>query len=99
MFEPHVIIRFILFPVVILEMPVGRITQQFYHKTSVKSGLFQSPPLSFTMPELTEILESKPEKEVVKDGGSGTDSDEDDNDSIPELEDTGGTNHLGRAGR
>ena len=40
------------------------------------------------MPELTEILEAKPEKEVVKDGGSGTDSDEDENDSIPELEDT-----------
>merc|ERR1712179_162858 len=40
------------------------------------------------MPELTEVLDAKPE-EVSNDNDSGTDSDGDD-DSIPELEETTG---------
>ena len=40
------------------------------------------------MPELTEVTNSHPEEEA-HDGDSATDS-EDDNDSIPELEETSG---------
>ena len=39
------------------------------------------------MPELTEVTDTKPRSEEEND--SGTDSDGDDGDSIPELEDTG----------
>merc|ERR1711955_71032 len=46
------------------------------------------PTNSLIMPELTEVLDAKPE-EVSNDNDSGTDSDGDD-DSIPELEETTG---------
>ena len=41
------------------------------------------------MPELTEVIDTKPEEASQEDNDSGTDSDGDD-DSIPELEETGG---------
>merc|ERR1711892_1406655 len=44
---------------------------------------------SFTMPEMTEIIDSKPPKEDEAQD-SGTDSDGEDADSIPELEETQG---------
>ena len=39
------------------------------------------------MPELTEVTDTQPRNEEEND--SGTDSDGDDGDSIPELEETG----------
>merc|ERR1712209_100423 len=48
----------------------------------------QSKTAANNMPELTEVIDTKPE-EVSNDNDSGTDSDGDE-DSIPELEETSG---------
>merc|ERR1712004_501356 len=50
--------------------------------------LGQSKTAANNMPELTEVIDTKPE-EVSNDNDSGTDSDGDE-DSIPELEETSG---------
>merc|ERR1711956_123130 len=46
-------------------------------------------PSTANMPELTEVIDTKPEEASHEDNDSGTDSDGDD-DSIPELEETSG---------
>merc|ERR1712183_662406 len=46
-------------------------------------------PATANMPELTEVIDTKSEEASQEDNDSGTDSDGDD-DSIPELEETGG---------